>query len=85
MKARTKVAAEDILGRPLAVDRPAVKLMTADATADMLLVSKATLYAWRYKGTGPRAYRIGKELRYSESDVIDWLETRASGGQPAAS
>lgn len=63
----------------------AVSLMTADATADMLLVSKATLYAWRYKGTGPRAYRIGKELRYDLADVMAWLETRASGGDATAS
>lgn len=74
MESRTKTAA-----------RPPVSLMDADATASMLLVSKATLYAWRYKGTGPRAYRIGKELRYDLADVMAWLETRASGGDATAS
>lgn len=70
--------------RVKAADPTAVTLMTADATAEMLLVTKATLYAWRYKGTGPRAYRIGKELRYNLADVLAWLETRVSGGEVAA-
>ncbi len=62
----------------------AVQLMTTDETAAMLLVSKATLYSWRYKGTGPRAYRIGKGLRYDKADVLAWLATRASGGDEHA-
>lgn len=62
----------------------AVQLMTTEETAAMLLVSKATLYSWRYKGTGPRAYRIGKGLRYDRADVLAWLATRASGGDDQA-
>ena len=62
----------------------AVQLMTTDETAAMLLVSKATLYSWRYKGTGPHAYRIGKGLRYDKADVLAWLATRASGGDEQA-
>ena len=33
----------------------------------------ATLYQWRHLGTGPRAYRLGKHLRYRQADVEAWL------------
>lgn len=36
-------------------------------------VPVATLYQWRQLGTGPKAYRLGKHLRYRHSDVEAWL------------
>jgi excisionase family DNA binding protein len=36
-----------------------------------------TVYQWRYAGTGPRAIRVGRHLRYRWSDVEEWLEARA--------
>lgn len=36
-------------------------------------VPVATLYQWRHLGTGPKAYRLGKHLRYRQSDVDAWL------------
>ena len=36
-------------------------------------VPVATLYQWRHLGTGPRAYRLGKHLRYRQADVEAWL------------
>lgn len=36
-------------------------------------VPVATLYQWRHLGTGPKAYRLGKHLRYRQSDVEAWL------------
>lgn len=36
-------------------------------------VPVATLYQWRHLGTGPRAYRLGKHLRYRQTDVEAWL------------
>ena len=36
-------------------------------------VPVATLYLWRHLGNGPRAYRLGKHLRYRQADVEAWL------------
>ncbi|KAB2351621.1 helix-turn-helix transcriptional regulator [Actinomadura rudentiformis] len=33
----------------------------------------ATLYRWRHQGTGPKARRIGKHLRYRPEDVRAWV------------
>jgi predicted DNA-binding transcriptional regulator AlpA len=38
-----------------------------------------TLYQWRYRGTGPRAHRIGKHVRYRRRDIEAWLATQADG------
>jgi len=32
------------------------------------------LYGWRYKGEGPRGYRVGRFVRYRRSAVEAWLE-----------
>ena len=51
------------------------RLLSTDEVARWLVVPVTTLYTWRYKGTGPKAYRVGKHLRYRLADVIAWLET----------
>lgn len=48
-------------------------LLTVDDLAEYLDVPKATLYAWRYHGQGPRGFRVGKHLRYRHSDVTYWI------------
>ena len=53
------------------------RLLSTDEVARLLIVPVATLYTWRYKGTGPKAYRVGKHLRYRLSDVLAWLEDNA--------
>lgn len=50
------------------------RLLSTDEVARLLVVPVATLYTWRYKGTGPKAYRVGKHLRYRLADVLAWLE-----------
>ncbi len=41
-------------------------------------VPVATLYQWRHLGTGPKAYRLGKHLRYRQSDVEAWLANQVA-------
>jgi excisionase family DNA binding protein len=52
-------------------------LLTIEEVADLLVVPLSTLHAWRYKGEGPPALKVGKHLRYREADVLHWLETRS--------
>jgi predicted DNA-binding transcriptional regulator AlpA len=41
--------------------------------AKHLGIPVATLYAWRYRGEGPPALRIGRHLRYRPADIEAWL------------
>jgi excisionase family DNA binding protein len=52
-------------------------VLTVDGLATLLKVPTSTVYAWRYRRTGPRGIRVGKHLRFRRSDVESWLETRA--------
>jgi excisionase family DNA binding protein len=52
-----------------------VKLLTPDDLADYLVVPVSTVYKWNYEGTGPRPIRVGRHVRYSEEDVLSWLES----------
>jgi excisionase family DNA binding protein len=51
-----------------------IRLLSTDEVARLLVVPVTTLYTWRYKGTGPRAFKVGKHLRYRLVDVVAWLE-----------
>ncbi|HEY2176009.1 MAG TPA: helix-turn-helix domain-containing protein [Mycobacteriales bacterium] len=46
--------------------------------SDFLGVPVGTLRQWRYVGTGPKAYRVGRHLRYSPAEVNRWLEAQAA-------
>ena len=39
-------------------------------------VPVATLYQWCHLRTRPKAYRLGKHLRYRQADVEAWLADR---------
>jgi predicted DNA-binding transcriptional regulator AlpA len=49
-------------------------LWTAQDVAGYLGVPLATLYQWRYLGTGPSAYRVGRHLRYEPTAIQAWLD-----------
>jgi excisionase family DNA binding protein len=53
------------------------RMATPAEVADYLRVPVKTLYQWRYRGSGPRAYRVGRHLRYRWEDVEAWLASRA--------
>lgn len=52
------------------------RLLTVRDLAALMQVPVATIYEWRKKGTGPRAYTVGKYIRFRPSDVERWLEQR---------
>ena len=59
-------------------------LLSIDALASELGVPIGTIYAWRYRGLGPRGYRIGKHVRFRRADIEAWLETQADPRPTAA-
>jgi excisionase family DNA binding protein len=49
------------------------RLLTTKEVAAYLKVPVATLHAWRYRGVGPRAFPMGRGLRYPEDDLLRWV------------
>jgi excisionase family DNA binding protein len=52
-------------------------ILTVIELAEMLSVPVSTVYRWNYAGTGPRAIKVGKYVRYRRVDVETWLEAHA--------
>ncbi len=52
--------------------------MTAAEVADHYRLPLQTIYTWRYKGTGPKAVKLGRHLRYRRSEVERWADEQAS-------
>lgn len=53
------------------------QLMTVEQLAEKLQIPKTTLYAWRYRGTGPLGIAVGRHLRYRRADVERWLDAES--------
>ena len=52
------------------------ELLTLAEVAAELRVPVETLRKWRAQGTGPRAAKIGRHLRYRRVEVDRWLAQR---------
>lgn len=65
---------------------PPIKLITAGQTATLLGVRVSTLESWRLRGVGPRYRKLSRLVRYSEADVLAWIDaqTRTSTSQQAS-
>lgn len=46
--------------------------------AEFLAVPVQTIYDWRCKGYGPASMKVGRYVRYRESDVMAWLDSQTS-------
>lgn len=51
-----------------------LRLLSTEQLARFLGVPVKTVYRWRERGAGPRAYRIGRHLRFRWADVRRWQE-----------
>jgi hypothetical protein len=59
-------------------------LLTPAELAERLQVPEATLAQWRYLGRGPTYRKVGRFVRYAESDCTAWLETQRVDAHGAA-
>lgn len=50
------------------------RLFTVKELAEYLQRPATTLYAWKYRRVGPPAIKVGRELRYRQTDVEKWLD-----------
>lgn len=53
------------------------RMISPKELAALLQVPLQTIYQWRYRGGGPRGYRVGRHVRFRMSDVEAWLADRA--------
>ncbi|MCY7401769.1 MAG: helix-turn-helix domain-containing protein, partial [Nocardioides sp.] len=51
-------------------------LLSIEELSEYFNVPVRTLYDWRLAGKGPCAVHVGRQLRYSVSDVHDWLRNQ---------
>ena len=56
----------------------AARLWSIQEASQYLGVPANTLYQWRVTGYGPKAYKLGKHLRYTPADIRAWLETKVA-------
>ena len=61
-------------------------LLTLADVAERLNVPVNTARHWRHQGTGPRMFRVGRELRCDPKDLEAWIRARkAETGDLSAS
>lgn len=59
-------------------------LLDITELADYLGIPLSTIYDWRTRGLGPRAYRFGKRLKFTISDVQVWMDAQREADASAA-
>lgn len=52
------------------------ELLTIQEVAERLTVSVGCIRAWRLRGEGPPAIRVGSALRWDPDEVDVWLDVR---------
>ena len=52
-------------------------VLTTSELAAHLKVTRQVIYDLRHNGQGPRGVHVGKELRYTVSEINAWLEQRS--------
>ena len=52
------------------------ELLTLPEAAEVLDVPVSTLRAWRYAGTGPVSFKVGKRVRFYRSDLDAWVRAK---------
>lgn len=56
-------------------ERAAGRMWSVEDLSDFLQVPVKTLYQWRLRDYGPKGRRVGKYVRYKESDVVEWVDS----------
>ena len=49
------------------------ELYTPQQLSDLLKVPVQTIYSWLARDQGPKAIKVGRHLRFAESEVEAWL------------
>lgn len=55
------------------------ELLTTAEVAAMTRAPVSSVRYWRYLGTGPASFRVGRRVLYRRAAVLRWLADRESG------
>ncbi len=55
------------------------RMLSPKDLSELLTIPVQTIYHCRCRGEGPRAYPIGRHIRYWIGDIESWLDDRAEG------
>lgn len=53
-----------------------VNFLDSSRAADYLGVKRTTMEAWRCRGGGPKFVKLGRLVKYRQSDLDDFIEAR---------
>lgn len=53
-----------------------VNFLDSSQAADYLGVKRTTMEAWRCRGGGPKFVKLGRLVKYRQSDLDDFIEAR---------
>ncbi len=56
------------------------RFFTESEVAERTRISLGTLRRWRLENKGPRYFKFGSLVRYSEDDLAAWESSRPAGG-----
>lgn len=59
------------------------QLLTREEVSSRLRVPEGTLKFWHIEQKGPRAQRVGRNIRYREADVDVWVRAQFAAGLAA--
>ena len=69
---------------PTIVIQAGFDLIDCQETAEILGISKSALEAWRTTGRYKLPFiKVGRNVRYRRSDVLQWLDSRTRAGSTA--
>jgi len=60
------------------------RFLTECEVSERTHISLATLRRWRLENRGPKYYKFGSLVRYSEEELTRWEQAQPSSGEDAA-
>ena len=58
------------------------RLLTTTEVAALTRAPEGTVRYWRYCGTGPACFKVGRRVVYREEDVTAWLDSQRARDRP---
>jgi len=58
------------------------RLFTVNEVSELLRVPVATLRYWRHIGDGAPSFRVGRYVRYRDTEVFEWLDHQHDNDGP---
>jgi excisionase family DNA binding protein len=55
-----------------------LRLLTSEQVSELLQVNANTLVQWRYRGKGPSFVKVGRLVRYRNSEIMEWIRDHES-------